>query len=512
MFCPRCGKHIEKDGAKFCTECGYKLPSIPASQSTNPDGQSDTYTEHQESVHTGDSYADQSSIDERSEHNNSPEYAASRSYHAAPMKKESRKKTGAILVAILMILTAAVIVIVDNESNNTNNNSGGSNTKVTGQSIDAYDVSYNGAFANDIFTYQKNTKDMDGDGDMEECLEIILSDNYTSGYSYFVWIVYDENNTKYIAQVNTSNGLIEYMYFSSYYKNSYIFSEYKGSTIEKNQACLYWSGYIAGEYKISVTCYGSEADYKNSKSGTTYSGELRLDGDIKTDYDWTYDGNTYKFEISYTYSEFEYYRTLNTNSRNDSDCITNFVIYKENTISSIASELQTLYLEKYGSDASLTGQSFANFVLAFVQCCYYYPAFNSNTYDQDPFGYADYIVYGEEEYFAYPMETIYYGMGDCEDTSILAAAIYESCGYDSAIGLLPGHAIVGVALSTYSTPTYDNKSYEVLKQAVDGKKYYGGETTVDEFQSLGLISILTKYGKFSDYIGTKSYGFYPIND
>ncbi len=519
MFCPRCGKHIERDGVKFCTECGYQLPFIPASQSTTPDGQSDTYTEHQESIRIGDSYTNQSSIDEWSERNNVSGYAASRPYYSTPKKKESRKKTGAILVAILMILTAAVVVIIDNESNNTK--SGGSSTTVTGQSIDDFEVSYSGAFTSGIFTYEETTHDMDSDGDLEDCLVITLSDSYASEYSYFVWTVYDESSTSYIAYVYTSDGWTQYMYYNSSY--TYTFSAYDGSTVAKSEACLYWSGYIAGDYTISVTCYESESDYENStnsasSSGTTYSGELRLDGDIITDYEWTYDGNTYTIEISYTYAEFEYYHELETtrdsSGSEGSGNVVNFVEIND-TISEIAEKLQELYAEEYGSDASLTGQSFANFILAFVQCCYYYPAFSSNS--ASDLCYADYVVYGEEEYFAYPMETIYYGMGDCEDTSILAAAIYEACGYDAAIGLLPGHAIVGVALDEYDTPTYTSSTYEILYQNVDGKTYYGGETTVDSFQSLGVIRYYEydehthQYTMFSEYIGKGSYRFYEID-
>ena len=51
----------------------------------------------------------------------------------------------------------------------------------------------------------------------------------------------------------------------------------------------------------------------------------------------------------------------------------------------------------------------------------------------------------EGEYPRYPVETLWEGGGDCEDYSILGAAILLSMGYQVALLLLPRHAALGVA-------------------------------------------------------------------
>ena len=53
---------------------------------------------------------------------------------------------------------------------------------------------------------------------------------------------------------------------------------------------------------------------------------------------------------------------------------------------------------------------------------------------------------GEDEYPRYPIETLYEGQGDCEDTSILMAALLKEMGYDVGFLHLPGH--LAVALRT----------------------------------------------------------------
>jgi hypothetical protein len=73
------------------------------------------------------------------------------------------------------------------------------------------------------------------------------------------------------------------------------------------------------------------------------------------------------------------------------------------------------------------------------------------------------------EYPKYPIETLYYKGGDCEDTSILLASLLRARGYQTALIKLPEHIAVGVkGTSDGMTGSY----YEL-----NGDRYYYIETT-----------------------------------
>ncbi|MEZ5335267.1 MAG: hypothetical protein R2741_08540 [Methanolobus sp.] len=50
---------------------------------------------------------------------------------------------------------------------------------------------------------------------------------------------------------------------------------------------------------------------------------------------------------------------------------------------------------------------------------------------------------GYDEYPRFPFETLYHGGGDCEDSSILLAALLNDMGYGVALIELPGHMAAG---------------------------------------------------------------------
>lgn len=76
--------------------------------------------------------------------------------------------------------------------------------------------------------------------------------------------------------------------------------------------------------------------------------------------------------------------------------------------------------------------------LAFVQCSIQY------SYDSD--------LYGREEFWASPLETLYLHRGDCEDTSILFCSIVLAMGYDCVLLHYPGHVAAGVFLGDSEEP------------------------------------------------------------
>lgn len=74
-----------------------------------------------------------------------------------------------------------------------------------------------------------------------------------------------------------------------------------------------------------------------------------------------------------------------------------------------------------------------------------------------------------EEYWKYPLETLYDRAGDCEDTSILLAVLYKATGY-AVFVLLPGHAVKAVVLPSDTVGYY---------YSVNFKNYYFCETTAE---------------------------------
>lgn len=88
-------------------------------------------------------------------------------------------------------------------------------------------------------------------------------------------------------------------------------------------------------------------------------------------------------------------------------------------------------------------QGYADFLASFVQCAITYP------YRVDKQG-EDYSLYGQDEYWASPLETLNLQYGDCEDKSVLLCALYAAAGYDAAVGGSYGHVYCGVALSDFT--------------------------------------------------------------
>jgi len=91
---------------------------------------------------------------------------------------------------------------------------------------------------------------------------------------------------------------------------------------------------------------------------------------------------------------------------------------------------------------------------------------------------ADDVTTPYDDYPRYPIETVFAGGGDCEDTSILVAAILDGMGYDVALLLLEGarHMAVGVAIPGIEAPYYE----------FGGKQYYYLETTGAGYE-IGVI-------------------------
>ncbi len=197
-------------------------------------------------------------------------------------------------------------------------------------------------------------------------------------------------------------------------------------------------------------------------------------------------------------------------STNDPDChasgeyqVKEYVVVSD-TIKKLAADIWDQYKTKVIDNplvpvSSKTAEMFANCVLTFVQAAVDYE------YDSYQFG--------EDEYWLYPVETLHYGHGDCEDTSILAAAIYSALAEmegpseyvkGTSLFLLPGHAMVGVNVN-------GGVAGIASKIVVGSEDYYFGETTIDDVrhdwrgigslsESFAGASVLAFTGHATDYV------------
>jgi hypothetical protein len=307
-----------------------------------------------------------------------------------------------------------------------------------------------------------------------------LNDDVSIKYDYYEWKFFDRDHVS-----STSDT---------------VYREYTGDIVSKAEPVLYYLSQSVGEYDVSVKCYvesGGKRTYSES-----YSGTVSYVGSVTKEYKWLYKGVSYSAQTTFGYDEYREYRDKDPYGRTVTNYskVVSFVTYEDPSIKALAESLR----DAYGIGKDTTGQDFASFVLAFVQICFEYPPFTAYM-DGDTF------LYGVDDYFAYPLETIFYGLGDCEDTSILAAALFKALGYEAGVFVIPGHAVAGVGLDSYSPGAYSKSYYEVLSQTVNGITYYACETTTSTPLGVGLVSSDGSDGTpYSYYVGKQRFGIYVV--
>ena len=164
-----------------------------------------------------------------------------------------------------------------------------------------------------------------------------------------------------------------------------------------------WENVNVGRFTITADCYTESGECD------VFIGNGTFYGSYSTTYEWTYDGRAYS--IKYTMSSDDVRTCLNYNLRDRTDMqttapMTDFVVGGK-AISDLDERLMSAYKRYH----DFSPESYADFVLSFVQQCF-------------PFEY-DSFNYKVEDYWAYPTETILWGCGDDEDRAILYCAIME---------------------------------------------------------------------------------------
>ena len=158
-------------------------------------------------------------------------------------------------------------------------------------------------------------------------------------------------------------------------------------------------------------------------------------------YIWNFKGKSYTVLITI---DIEKYNSYDGKERYD---IPQLVEEGRTTIGNLTREFQNVFKQR----RRWSRQERIDFVLCFVQSLPY-------THDD--------VTTGYDEFRRYAIETLIDGGGDCEDTTILVAAILSGLGEKTILIFTPGHIALGVSGNfTGAHVTYD------------GTRYYYCETT-----------------------------------
>jgi hypothetical protein len=160
------------------------------------------------------------------------------------------------------------------------------------------------------------------------------------------------------------------------------------------------------------------------------SGALPETGSIGRNFDWLFNGKEFTWELNLPQSLYDYYSQLPRTPT------ANYSVYATHPMDDAYLEELVLELEAAAQEEGFNPRQTAEFAISFVQSLPY-----SSDSVTTPF----------DEYPRYPIETLVDMGGDCEDSSILLAALLDMMGHDAVILTFPGtandegHCAVGVA-------------------------------------------------------------------
>ncbi|MDV0446572.1 hypothetical protein MsAg5_04170 [Methanosarcinaceae archaeon Ag5] len=166
-------------------------------------------------------------------------------------------------------------------------------------------------------------------------------------------------------------------------------------------------------------------------------------------YNWTYDNQSWSYTVSVPIDMYNDYRNK-SHTRGD---------YSQYAVSPDDRAVLGQIVDSFKQQGALYNYSEDQVVenmIAFIQAMPYT---------------SDSVTTGFDEYPRYPIETLVDGGGDCEDSSILAAALLNEMGYDTALLGFDNHMALGVAGIDNAAGTYFERN----------GKYYYVETTSNDY-------------------------------
>ncbi len=164
-------------------------------------------------------------------------------------------------------------------------------------------------------------------------------------------------------------------------------------------------------------------------------------------YEWEYDRRTWTLDLSIPESLDGYYRNKPRPATAD------YSVYVTDPHDDPYLKLVVEKFEEVATTQKYDQYKKACFVLSFVQSLPYA---------------TDDVTTPFDEYPRYPIETLVDMTGDCEDTSILAAALLDMMGHDVVLIELPNHMALGIA---------GGDEFYGIYYLDNGTKYFYAETT-----------------------------------
>ena len=217
--------------------------------------------------------------------------------------------------------------------------------------------------------------------------------------------------------------------------------------------------------------------YSGVKDGNSYGKVIVIlaDGVEDKTYDWSYGGKDYSITLSIRYSDYYAYRTNDIErSQGTEEHDKEFVTSDDKYVVQIAEYIVSATTGLDKADA-------VNVLLRFTQTIPY-------KYDSESMG--------EDEYWKFPLETLYDNNGDCEDTSILFCAIGKAMGYDTALMLFNGHATGAINITDMGYSASDVK----LKTERVGSGFFSRMITYSVINNSDISTYVYSPGSSSYYL------------
>ncbi len=173
------------------------------------------------------------------------------------------------------------------------------------------------------------------------------------------------------------------------------------------------------------------------------------------DFEWEYADQTWSMRLHIPAALYDYY------SSRERAPTENYSVYVTDPMDDSLIEDLAGKLRRTTGPEGLSRLELLRFVIAFVQSLPYA---------------SDALTTGYDEYPRYPVETLVDVGGDCEDSSILMAAILQAMGHDAVLIRLPEHMAVGILREPgMNGACYDHNGRCYLYLETTGKGWQIGE-------------------------------------